>query len=232
MVKIVIIEEQQLCLDMMKHLIDAYDDLELTASGSTGTDAVRLAGEHQPDVIVMGLDLKEIDGIEAMKQIKNANKQSKVLILASTFTHEQVDLAVSNGADGFLPRTVSRDELVLSIRSIAMGLKVIHDDVWERARKTAPKKVVKRGENKVVLIEDMKVELNQRELAIIEALVEDKGIPQIAKEHYLTEGRIRNIITEIIDKLMLKDRTQLVLYALRNDLVENYQIRSKKENIR
>lgn len=224
MIKVQVIDDLKLNRDLLRILLAGQTDMVVAGNGPSGDEAVLLAEKIRPDLLLIGIRESMTDGIEIMRKIKEQGHGVKALFLTMPVEHGMIEKAVALGADGILNWDISGEELLLTIRSISKGFKVIHDEMWDQVRKISPKKVMKRGQNKVVLVEGVKIELTMRELSIIEGIVEGKTIAEISEEFHLTEGRMRNIITELIDKLMLRDRTGLVLFALKNGLLDNYRI--------
>lgn len=219
MIKVLIVDDQELFSDLLSYMLQNNPDIEVVAKAYNGNEAVRNAGIYEPDVVLMDISMPICDGIEAAGQIKELGLKCKVLMLTSSAESEDVTEAIKNGAAGYVLKSISKDRLILAIRSVHAGLEILDQDVKSFAQ-TLPihlSKDAKKG--RTVCIEGIEIELSERELQIIRMIVDGISAADMAKELFIAEGRLRNIITEIISKLMLNDRTQLAVFALKNKLV-------------
>ncbi|MCB2202513.1 response regulator transcription factor [bacterium] len=219
MIKVLIVDDQQLLLDLLSHMLSNAEDIDVVATGRDGNQAVALVEKHLPDVILMDIQMPKCDGIEATKRIKAHHPKIKILILSSSSDDMDVHKALSNGADGYILKTIREDELTAVIKSAYANIEVIHEDVKEAAFRS------KMGEfadedGKTVIIEGVKVKLSERDLEIIKMIIEGKSTKEMAETLFVSEGRLRNIITELIQKMMCENRTQLVVFAMQNGLVD------------
>ncbi len=218
MIKVLIVDDQQLLLDLLSHMLEGTEDLEVVACGKDGNQAVALTEEHNPDVILMDIQMPFCNGIEATQRIKKYHKDIKILILSSSSEDQDVHKALSSGADGYVLKNIGEDELIAVIKSVHANMEVIHEDVREAAMRSRMG-VFEDSDGKTIVIEGVRVALSERDLDIIKMIVDGKTTSQMAGELFVSEGRLRNIITEIIQKLMVDNRTQLAVFALKNNLV-------------
>ncbi len=219
MIKVLIIDDQQLLLDLMSHLLEKSEEIDVVASGRDGNQAIGLAEKHHPDVILMDIHMPDCDGIEATKKIKAHNKDIKILILTSSSEDEDVHKALSNGADGYVLKTIGEQELVAVIKSVHADMEVIHRDVRDAALRSRAGAFDNTEEGRHLMIDGVHIALSQRDLDVIRMIVEGKSTKEMAEALFVSEGRLRNIITEIIQKLMCENRTQVAVFALKNNLV-------------
>lgn len=216
--KVIIADDQKLLRDCLKHMIHNNSEIEVVACAENGEEAVELSSKTEPDLVLMDVMMPGCDGIEATRRIKEMNKEIKVLMLTTSQSSEDVETAINNGADGYILKNITSEELILAIKSVYSGLDIIHKDVY----KATPKNYYQNAEKELkrnVKVDEVNVTISERDIQIIRLIVEGKDAAEIARELYLTEGRIRNIISEMIAKLSLKDRAQLVAFAFRNNLV-------------
>lgn len=115
-------------------------------------------------------------------------------------------------------KSISSEQLILAIRSVYSGFNIIHKNVSKAAMKNTEENI-EEPLSKSFKVNEINISLSQRDIKIIQCIVEGKTNAVISKELFLTEGRVRNIITEIINKLSLKDKAQLVAFAFKNNLV-------------
>lgn len=214
--RILIAEDQKLLRDCIRHMIEGSGDIEVVACVENGIEAIEQSLRLLPDVILMDIVMPLCDGIEATKKIKEFNRGIKVVMLTTSSSYKDVGVALKNGADGYVLKSISSEELLLTIRSVYSGLEIIHKDVYINTEAVDEEKERKAN----LRVNDISVTLSERDRKIIALLADGKSTAEIAGEMFLTEGRIRNIITEIIAKLCLKDRAQLIAFAFRNNLVQ------------
>lgn len=220
MIKVLIAEDQKLLRESFKNIIENNSDIKVVACAADGREALQLCGEHHPDVVLMDISMPVCNGTEATKLIKSKYPNIKVLVLTSSNDEADVAEAFNNGADGYILKNIGTEELVLSIKSTSMGLEIIHKDVFKPAsfhKNHHPKQ--EKPKNQVVNIEGIDVLLTDRDLQIMQMIVEGKDNKEIGLSLYIAEGTVKNAITEIIAKLQLKDRTQLAVFAIKNNLV-------------
>ncbi len=218
MIKVLIVDDQQLFRDLLEHMLTNSTETTVAAKASNGHEALEQAQVCQPDVILMDLEMPDGSGLEATRKIKQGNPAAKVLVLTASHVQADVAEAIRSGADGYILKSVSKDELILAIKSVYNGMEVIHRDVRDFAR-NIPQVSASNDNSKTVQIDGYPIVLSGRDLAIIRMLVEGKTTAEMAKSLFLAEGRVRNILTEIIARLMLKDRTQLAVFAIQNGLL-------------
>lgn len=159
--------------------------------------------------------MAECDGVEGTKLIKSRYGSIKVLILSTFYDNEKVTKAVKNGADGYVLKDIRPEELIRTIKNIYHGLKVVNENVFNT--------IINQYSSSGALPDRRAIAeslgLTERELEIIKMVVCGKNNKEIALGIYLSEGRVKNILTDILEKLKLKDRTQLAVFAVKNNLV-------------
>lgn len=219
MIKIIIADDQQLFTDLLQHMLSGCGEIEVLACSQNGEDAVKLAKNLLPDVILMDLSMPGCDGLEAIKLIRNENIKTKILVLSASDDDSDVNEAINNDVDGYILKSIGKEELILAIKSVYSGMKVIDTNIKRQLNGNSKKNVVRKGDKTIVNIDGFQIELTRRDIEIIQLIVDGKTTSEIARDMFLAEGRIRNIITEITSKLMLKDRTQLAVFAIKNKLV-------------
>jgi len=153
------------------------------------------------------------NGTESTRLIKADFPSVKVLILTASNDKTDVANAIINGADGYILKDIGTEELILSIKSTSLGLGIITRDILN------PIILNMSNKKKNVNIAGINISLTERELKIVSLIVDGKDNKEIGAFLFIAEGTVKNIITEIMSKLQLKDRTQLAVYAVKNGLV-------------
>lgn len=218
MIRVIIAEDQKLLRESFKNIIENNSDIKVVACATNGSEAYNLCKEYKPDVVLMDLSMPICTGTEATKLIKTKFPSIRVLILTASNDTKDVTDAISSGADGYILKDISTEELILSIRSTSLGLGIVTKDILNPIVSNL-RKENKNTNKKTVAIKGINVSLTEREINIVSMIVDGKDNKEIGAALYIAEGTVKNIITEIISKLQLKDRTQLAVYAVRNKLV-------------
>lgn len=218
MTRVIIAEDQKLLRESFKNIIENNSDIKVVACATNGNEAYDLCKEYMPDVVLMDLSMPICNGTEATKLIKAQLPSVKVLVLTASNDKSDVTDAISNGADGYIFKDISTEELILSIKSTSLGLGIITKDILSPMILNL-RKENKKAKKKIIDINGINISLTERELKIVSMIVDGKDNKEIASSLFIAEGTVKNIITEIISKLTLRDRTQLAVYAVKNGLV-------------
>ncbi len=208
MIKIIIADDQPVMRDGLKFIIEQNADIEVVGCAGDGMETFELCEQLQPDVVLMDIVMPVCDGVEATRLIKEKYDNIKVIILTTFNDEEKVEQALSNGADGYVLKAVQSEELILAIKSITRGLQVIHKNAYGVVLKRLG-----------LQTEPVDFGLTERELEVVRLVVFGKSNKGIASTLYLSEGSVRNIISSILFKTKLKDRTQLAVFAVKNNIV-------------
>lgn len=206
---ILLVEDQHIVRQGLKMMIEIDDDFRVVAEASNGEEALAQLHKHIVDMVVMDIRMPIMNGLEATRKIKGINAQMKILIL-TTFNDDEYALqALKDGANGFMLKDAEPAKLIEAIRSCLNGGLTIHDNV---AAKVVPRLL------QTPNIQVSEIPLSPRELAVTKLVGEGKTNKEIADELYLSIGTVKNHITQVLNKLELRDRTQLAIYAVRHHL--------------
>lgn len=219
MIRVMIADDQVLFNELLGHMLASNDDINIVAKVYDGREVLESARVLKPDIILMDLSMPILNGIETLRALRNENITSKVLILTSSDDTDDVNEAIAIGANGYIMKNVSKDRLILAIRSICAGMDVFDKGVYALGY-NAPSRIIKQNRGILLTVNDVNVELSSRDITIIQMIVQGASNEEIGKELFIAEGRVRNIITDLIAKLMLKDKTQLAVFAIKNKLVD------------
>jgi len=218
MIRIMIVDDQKLLRESFKHIIENNSDMKVVATAVNGLEAYELCGEVNPDIILMDVSMPVCDGLESTKLIKSKYPSIKILILTASNDESDVAEAINYGADGYILKDIGTEELIISIKSTSLGLSIIHRN-FLNTYSLNMNKSTHTIQGTVLNIEGIKVSLSEREIKIIQMIVEGQDNKEIGASLFIAEGTVKNTITEIISKLQLKHRTQLAVYAIKNNLV-------------
>lgn len=214
MIRVLIAEDQAIVRNGLKMIIEQEEDIKVVAEAENGKEVLFLLEKTIVDIVLMDIRMPIMDGMEATKKIRQQFPHIKILIL-TTFNDEDYAIRVfQEGANGFLLKTTDNTTLVNSIKSCLAGGMSIHDQV---AAKLMPKLLKKENLPEKEL--NQTVVLTTREIEILKKIGQGKTNKEISRELLLSVGTIKNHITQILAKLELRDRTQLAIYAVRNDYI-------------
>jgi two-component system, NarL family, response regulator LiaR len=209
LIRILIADDHAVVREGLKALINGKPDLTVIGEAADGLEAVDRAGALQPDVILMDLVMPHHNGLEAIRAIKWTNPAARILVLTSFAEDDQVFTAIKAGALGYLLKDSSPQELIEAIRCVYRGEPSLHPVV-------AKKLVLGLGQEPKE--ETDPGPLTERELEVLKLLARGLSNQDIAQALVVGEGTIRFHVTNILSKLQLENRTQAVLYALRQGI--------------
>ncbi|MGD6872049.1 response regulator [Sutcliffiella horikoshii] len=209
MIRIVIADDHHVVRRGLLFFLKTQKDIEIVGEAKNGKEAVELAEELKPDVILMDLVMPEMDGIEATKQIMERNIPSKILILTSFADQDHVIPAIRAGATGYQLKDVEPDQLIESIRAVHRGESQLHPKVTSHVMSHFTK-----GFGSTNLHE----ELTKRELEVLVEIAKGKSNKEIASSLFITEKTVKTHVSNILAKLEVADRTQAALYAVKHGI--------------
>ena len=209
MIKVVIADDIQILRQGLKAILEQDGDIEVTGLAGDGLQAFLLCKEKKPDVALMDMRMPEYDGAYAIRRIKEELPGVKILVLTSFDDRETVDAALENGADGYILKEMGDDAVIRSVKAVCTGVRVFGDSVFRSLRETASAKP-EPGPGAF--------NLTDRERDIVRLVAQGMDNREIARTLYLAEGTVRNNLSRVLEKLELKDRTQLAVFAVKNNL--------------
>lgn len=195
----------------LKVMIESDPDIKITGEAADGKAAVQLCEQQLFDIAVLDIRMPVMDGIEAAKMIRERWPSIKILML-TTFDDDQYVLeSLKLGVNGYLLKSGDTDSLIRSIKSALSGGLSLEDQV---AAKVMPTLLQQRSQTQTI-----DASLTPRERAILKCIGEGLNNQEIADRLGLSVGTVKNNTSQILDKLDLRDRTQLAIYAIRHQLV-------------
>ena len=206
MIKVLVVDDQNLIREGLRMMLGLYDNIFLVGEATNGKEALQVLEQSQVDLVLMDIRMPIMDGVEATKRIKEKYPNTKVLILTTFKEDEYIFEGLKNGADGYILKDISSEELVKAIETVYKGNVLLQPEIAKKIlgaiKKISPKKEK----------EDIRKNLTKREYEIALLVGEGKTNKEISEILYISEGTVKNHLTNILDKLDLKDRTQLALY--------------------
>lgn len=215
--RIIIIDDQWMIREGLASLAGTADDIEVVATGGDGIEAVQLALEHRPDVVLMDIRMPNTDGIDATAEIRQQSPSTQVLMLTTFDDVELIERSLDAGAVGYLTKDIAAADLASAIRSAASGVVQLSQSVTRTLRGNAPARSVAATDADVTAEASA---MPPRERDVLQLLVEGKSNKQIASELHLSTGTVKNHVSSILRRLGTTDRTHAAVLAVRHGIVE------------
>jgi DNA-binding NarL/FixJ family response regulator len=225
-IRVLLVDDQQIVRQGLSTILKYATGIEVVGQASDGHEAIALARDLRPDVVLMDLKMPRLGGIPATRQICEALPETCVIILTTYDTDDLVFQGIKAGAKGYLLKDASSETLVEAIRGVVKGesqldpgiARRVLDEFQRLADQPAPPLANRSREEAADggILEP----LTPREEEVLNLLVEGLSNREIGTRLHLTEGTVKNYVSAIIAKLQANDRTHAVVTALRRGLVE------------
>ncbi len=204
--RILIVDDDALIREGLKMILETEEGFTVAGTAPNGQEAVKICREVQPDIVLMDIRMPVMDGVQATQLIKEQFRNIKVLLLTTFKDSEYIRSAVKFGAEGYVLKSNSSESIIESIKAVCQG-NVVYEkevagmisDMMGREKKLSPE-----GLN-----------VTQKEYEIMELISKGLSNREIAEKLYMSEGTVRNNISVLLDKLNLRDRTQLAIFFIR-----------------
>jgi DNA-binding NarL/FixJ family response regulator len=209
-IRVLVADDQQLVREGLRVLLDLIPDICVVGEAHNGTEAVERARQLEPDVILMDVQMPELDGVAATRQVRDTCPEVKVIILTTFDNDEYIFEGLLAGAAGYLLKDVPSEQLDEAIRVVACGKAFIHSSV---TRKVVAELTRLTGRERVRREQPLAEPLSRREIEVLALLAEGLSNQEIADRLYIAPGTVKNHISNLLPKLNARDRTQAVLQA-------------------
>lgn len=216
MIKVVIADDIQILRQGLRAILEQDPGIEVIGLAADGKEALDLCRKRQPDVVLMDMRMPQYDGKWGITQIKRQFPQIKILVLTTFDDQETVEAAVESGADGYILKEMEDEKVIQSVKAVCAGMRIFGDRVFEGMRRqmNASRQQKPLDDKLAARIES----LTDRERDIMRCVAQGMDNKEIAAELFLAEGTVRNHISRVLEKLKLKDRTQLAVFTVKNRL--------------
>ncbi len=208
---VLLVDDHKLVRQGVRAFLEAHAEFLVVGEAESGAEAVKLAEEHIPDVVLMDLIMPEMDGVEATRQVKNISPRSQIVVLTSYHEDEHIFPALEAGATSYLLKDIDMEELAEAIRRAARGEVTLHPRV--AARILQELHGTKRDEINPF------TELTKREMEVIKLIANGLSNAEIAEQLVISDHTVKGHVSNIFSKLHLADRTQAAVYAWRKGVV-------------
>jgi len=207
LIKVIIADDDDIFRNGLKIIIEQDKDIKVCGLAGDGNAAYNLCKSENPDIVLMDMQMPYCDGSDATFKIKQEFPNIKVLVLTTFDDKATVSKALTSGADGYVLKDVDENKIINAIKSTLLNINVFGKSVFDNLK------------NKLINNSTPAVKLTNRETELIVNVAKGLSNKEIAKTMFLSDGTVRNNISALLLKLNLKDRTQLAVYAVKNDYI-------------
>jgi DNA-binding NarL/FixJ family response regulator len=218
-VRVLIADDQAVFRRGLHVVLDDEDDIEVVAEADNGEDAVAKATELAPDVVLMDVRMPRVNGIEATARIRQLLPTTKILVL--TVSDEEDDLyeAIKSGANGYLLKEISVEEVATAIRAVVQGQSLISPSMASKLLSEF-NSLAKRAESQEQFPTPV---LTVRELEVLKLVAKGLSNREVAQQLFISENTVKNHVRNILEKLHLHSRMEAVMYAVRERLLDPHR---------
>ncbi|BAJ62908.1 response regulator [Anaerolinea thermophila] len=210
-ITVLIVDDHSIVRAGIRTYLETQSDLEVVGEAASGKEAVQLAAELVPDVILMDLIMPEMDGVEATQRVRQISPRTQVIVLTSFHEDTHIFPAIKAGALSYLLKDVSAEELGEAIRAAARGEAVLHPQVAAR--------LVKEMRGTPAEKPNPYTALTEREQEVLKCIAQGMSNAEIAAHLVVSEKTVKGHVSNILSKLHLADRTQAAIYAWKEGLI-------------
>ncbi len=204
--KIIIIDDDIFVSKSLEIILESDEDLEVCATGHSGTEAIELFEKYMPDVLLMDIRMDELNGLDAAKEIISKFPQARILLLTTFADDEYIVKAINIGAKGYILKQ-DFESVSPAIKAVYNGQTVFGNEIMDKIPNLIQSKPA---------IDYQSIGLSDKEFEIIKLVADGLNNKEIANSLFLSEGTVRNYISNILMKLSLRDRTQLACFYYKN----------------
>lgn len=214
-IRVLIVDDHELIRRGMRMVLDAEDDMRVIGEAASGAEAVHMAEDLSPDVILMDIRMPEMDGIEATRRIVRGTPSSRVLVLTTFDLDEYAFGSLRAGASGFLLKNTPPAQLLAAIRSIAAGDALVSPRVTRAMLDLFATRLPRQTET----VDSRLDVLTEREREVFLAIAKGYNNTEIGETLFVSESTVKTHVGRILQKLDLRDRVQAVILAYEAGLV-------------
>ncbi len=210
-ITILLVDDHEVVRQGLRAYLDAQPDFKVIGEASSGEEAIEMAMDFLPDVMLMDLVMSGIGGVEATRRVKDITPRTQIVVLTSYHQDEFIFPALQAGAISYVLKDVMMDDLADAVRKAARGEAVLHPRVAER--------VIQEINGAKGAAFNPFTELTNREMEVLRLIARGMSNSKIAEELFISENTVKGHVSNILSKLQLADRTQAAVYAWEQGLV-------------
>ena len=217
-IRVLIADDHALFRRGLEMVLEEEDDIDLVGQASDGTEAVAVAGESLPDVVLMDIRMPKSSGIEACRGIKEVAPSAKIVILTISDEEEDLFEAIRAGASGYLLKDIPLDEVAEAVRAVHGGQSLINPSMAGKLLSEFATLAKRDTEEEAQHVAPPK--LTDREMEVLKLVARGMNNRDIAKELFISENTVKNHVRNILEKLQIHSRMEAVMIAVRQKLIE------------
>ena len=218
-IRVLIADDHALFRRGLEMVLEAEDDIDLVGQASDGTEAVAVAGESLPDVVLMDIRMPKSSGIEACRATKEVAPSAKIVMLTISDEEEDLFEAIRAGASGYLLKDIPLDEVAEAVRAVHGGQSLINPSMAGKLL-TEFATLAKRDTEEERVQHVAPPKLTDREMEVLKLVARGMNNRDIAKELFISENTVKNHVRNILEKLQIHSRMEAVMIAVRQKLIE------------
>ena len=201
-------------------VLEEEDDIDVVGQASDGTEAIAVAGEALPDVVLMDIRMPKITGIEACRATKEVAPSAKIVMLTISDEEEDLFEAIRAGASGYLLKDIPLDEVAEAVRAVHGGQSLINPSMAGKLLSEFAT-LAKRDDEEEERVQHVAApKLTDREMEVLKLVARGMNNRDIAKELFISENTVKNHVRNILEKLQIHSRMEAVMIAVRQKLIE------------
>lgn len=214
-IRLLVVDDHEVVRLGLRMLLEAEEDMVVVGEAADGEEALRLASQLRPDVVVMDIRLPGRSGLEACQAIRQRRPKTRVIMLTSYLSEELVTQAIRAGASGYVLKNIDSMELVQAIRSAYAGRTVLDPSAADHIVSHLRQMEHREGTSPFD-------PLSQRELQVMALVARGKSNREIGRLLHLSEGTVRNYVSSVMEKLGLRNRIEVATFALEHRLFDYF----------
>ena len=206
-IRVLLVDDHQVVRDGLRHMLGLQDDIRIIGEAANVEEALQQAELHSPDIVLMDIKMPGVDGIEAVRRLKEKRPDCHVIML--TLYEEYVTEAIEAGATGYLLKDIKREELVQAIRAVQQGRAPLSP--LSRDLLTEFSNLIKGGERS---------HLSERELEVLRLISSGATTKEIGAQLFLSEATVKRDVQHIFEKLDVRNRSEAIAEAYKRKLIQ------------
>jgi len=211
-INVIVADDHSMVRHGIKQILEMESDIVVTAQASNGREAVDLANTYKPDVVLMDINMPILNGLQAVKEIRELGLETKVIMLTINDDREYLFKSLQSGAQGYVLKDAEPSVLIDAVRNVASGETYIQSNMTTELVKEFNRVTQKEKEK------EFETNLTAREVEVLDLIADGLLNKEIAKKLYISEKTVKNHVSSIFRKLNVSDRTQATIYAFKNNL--------------
>ena len=218
-IKIIIADDHALLRQGIRNVLELEADLQVTGEAGDGEEAVEKAATLKPDILLLDINMPKMNGLGVIRRMTEQQSKVKIIVLTMHDDENYVIEVIKAGAVGYLLKDIEPGMLVEAIRTVYAGESFIYPSLAKKLFGEINRQHVKNLEAAKAMARTKDERLSYRELEVLEMVCKGKSNQEVAKILFLSEKTVKNHLTNIFRKISVTDRTQAVLYAIKNKIV-------------